>query len=67
MMCCARALDFPVIVIAGENGYLVAECPTIPGSISQSGTREEALVNIQVATSRIRLTRDGICVLSTNS
>jgi predicted RNase H-like HicB family nuclease len=34
---------------AGEDGYVVAECPVIPGCISQGRTREEALQNIREA------------------
>ena len=34
-----------------ENGVWVAECPAIPGCVSQGGTREEALENIREAIS----------------
>jgi predicted RNase H-like HicB family nuclease len=34
---------------AGEDGYFVAECPAIPGCISQGRTRDEALRNIREA------------------
>ncbi|OGF57364.1 MAG: hypothetical protein A2Z21_02220 [Candidatus Fraserbacteria bacterium RBG_16_55_9] len=33
----------------GEDGYIIAECPAIPGCMSQGRTREEALVNIKDA------------------
>ena len=33
----------------GEDGYFVAECPVIPGCISQGRTRDEALANIREA------------------
>ncbi|MEK6823325.1 MAG: type II toxin-antitoxin system HicB family antitoxin [Nanoarchaeota archaeon] len=33
----------------GEDGYIVAECPAIPGCVSQGKTRDEALVNIREA------------------
>ena len=33
----------------GEDGYIVAECPAIPGCISQGITRDEALANIKEA------------------
>jgi len=33
----------------GEDGYIVAECPSIPGCVSQGKTREEALANIKEA------------------
>ncbi|MBP7830400.1 MAG: type II toxin-antitoxin system HicB family antitoxin [Kiritimatiellae bacterium] len=32
-----------------EDGMWVAECPSIPGCVSQGTTREEALANIQEA------------------
>ncbi|MDP3046949.1 MAG: type II toxin-antitoxin system HicB family antitoxin [Chloroflexota bacterium] len=38
-----------VIVYPGEDGYWVAECPTLPGCISQGRSREEAVANIREA------------------
>jgi predicted RNase H-like HicB family nuclease len=38
-----------VIVYPGEDGYWVAECPSLPGCISQGQTREEAVKNIREA------------------
>ncbi|HEY3473816.1 MAG TPA: type II toxin-antitoxin system HicB family antitoxin [Anaerolineales bacterium] len=38
-----------VIIYSGEDGYFVAECPSLPGCISQGQTREEAIVNIKEA------------------
>jgi predicted RNase H-like HicB family nuclease len=38
-----------VIVYPGEDGYWVAEVPSLPGCISQGGTKEEAIANIQEA------------------
>jgi predicted RNase H-like HicB family nuclease len=38
-----------VTLSAGENGYIVAECPALPGCVSQGKTREEALENIREA------------------
>ncbi len=38
-----------VIVFSGEDGYFVAECPSLPGCISQGRTREEAIANIKEA------------------
>jgi predicted RNase H-like HicB family nuclease len=38
-----------VIVYSGEDGYFIAECPSLPGCISQGQTREEAVVNIKEA------------------
>ena len=38
-----------VIVYPGEDGYWVAETPSLPGCISQGKTKEEALSNIKEA------------------
>ena len=38
-----------VIVYSGEDGYFVAECPSLPGCISQGETREDAIANIKEA------------------
>ena len=38
-----------VIIYPGEDGYWVAECPSLPGCISQGKTIEEAIVNIKEA------------------
>ncbi|MBC8449456.1 MAG: type II toxin-antitoxin system HicB family antitoxin [Chloroflexi bacterium] len=37
------------IIYPGEDGYWVAECPTLPGCISQGKTREDAVRNIREA------------------
>ena len=42
-------MKFRVIVQPDEDGVLVAECPTLPGCISQGATRTEALANIKEA------------------
>ena len=38
-----------VVIYAGEDGYWIAECPSLMGCISQGKTTEEALVNINEA------------------
>lgn len=38
-----------VVIYPGEDGYWVAECPSLPGCISQGTTKEEAIANIRVA------------------
>ncbi len=38
-----------VVIYAGEDGYWVAECPSLPGCISQGKTRETAIANIKEA------------------
>jgi len=42
-------MELPVILKAGEDGFIVAECPVIPGCISQRRTRREALRNVREA------------------
>ncbi|MBK8904094.1 MAG: type II toxin-antitoxin system HicB family antitoxin [Anaerolineaceae bacterium] len=37
------------IIFRGEDGFWVAECPSLPGCISQGETREEAIQNIREA------------------
>jgi predicted RNase H-like HicB family nuclease len=39
----------PVVLRPGEDGWIVAECPVIPGCVSQGRTRQEALGNIREA------------------
>lgn len=36
-----------VLLYPGEDGYYVAEVPSLPGAISQGKTREEAIRNIR--------------------
>ena len=38
-----------VIIHPGEDGYWVAECPSLPGCISQGKTKEEVIANIKEA------------------
>ena len=38
-----------VILVQGQDGYWVVECPSLPGCISQGQTREEAIENIREA------------------
>lgn len=38
-----------VIIYPGEDGYFVAEVPSLPGCISQGNSKEEALLNIREA------------------
>ena len=33
----------------GEDGFIIAECPAIPGCISQGKTQKEAMKNIREA------------------
>lgn len=38
-----------VVITPGEDGYWVAECPSLPGCVSQGRSREEAIANIKEA------------------
>ena len=38
-----------VLIYPGEDGYWVAECPSLPGCVSQGPSREEAITNIKEA------------------
>jgi len=38
-----------VVIHPGEDGYWVAEVPSLPGCISQGKTKEEAIANIREA------------------
>ena len=38
-----------VIIYPGEDGFWVAECPSLPGCITQGATREDAVSNIKEA------------------
>jgi predicted RNase H-like HicB family nuclease len=37
------------VIYPGEDGYWVAECPSLPGCISQGTTKDEAVANIKEA------------------
>ena len=38
-----------VLIYPGEDGFWIAECPSLPGCISQGQTREEAVANVREA------------------
>jgi len=38
-----------VLLYRGEDDYWVAECPSLPGCVSQGKTREDAIANIKAA------------------
>jgi len=42
-------MQLPVTLERDESGMIVAECPAIPGCVSQGHTEEEALANIHEA------------------
>lgn len=38
-----------IILYPGEDNFWVAECPSLPGCVSQGSTKEEAINNIREA------------------
>lgn len=42
-------MRYRVLIEQDEDGVFVAECPSLPGCISQGKTRDEALSNIKDA------------------
>jgi predicted RNase H-like HicB family nuclease len=42
-------MKYRVLIQPDEDGVYVAECPSLPGCVSQGETREEAVANIQEA------------------
>jgi predicted RNase H-like HicB family nuclease len=42
---------FHVTLTKAEDGWIVAECPALPGCVSQGKDEQEALVNIKEAIS----------------
>ncbi len=42
-------MKYRIIIEKDEDGFFVAECPTLPGCISQGKTRMEAIDNIKDA------------------
>ena len=42
-------MKFVVTIDRDEDGMWVAECPAIPGCVSQGSTKEELLANIKEA------------------
>jgi predicted RNase H-like HicB family nuclease len=42
-------MKFTVTIMRDEDGMFVAECPSIPGCVSQGKTEDEAQENIQDA------------------
>ena len=42
-------MKFTITITRDEDGMYIAECPSIPGCVSQGKTEDEAERNIQVA------------------
>lgn len=42
-------MKFNITLDRDEDGVWIAECPSIPGCVSQGRTKDEALTNVQEA------------------
>jgi predicted RNase H-like HicB family nuclease len=42
-------MKYRVVIEQDEDGVFVAQCPALPGCVSQGATRSEALANIRDA------------------
>lgn len=42
-------MQYSVTIEQDEDGVYIAECPSLPGCVSQGGTRDDALTNVQDA------------------
>jgi predicted RNase H-like HicB family nuclease len=42
-------MNFTIIIMRDEDGLYIAECPAIPGCVSQAETEAEAQANVQDA------------------
>lgn len=42
-------MKYRIIINQDEDGVFIAECPSLPGCISQGNTRQEAITNIKEA------------------
>jgi predicted RNase H-like HicB family nuclease len=53
-----------VVIYPGEDGFWIAECPSLPGCVSQGKSKEEAMQNIKEAISAYvaALEEDGLPV-----
>ena len=58
-------MKFDIILYKDEDGVYIAECPSIPGCVSQGGTKEEAEQNIQDAIRECMIVRTekGYCLM----
>lgn len=57
-----------VVIYRGEDGYWVAECPSLPGCVSQAETKQEIVRNIREAIEGyiVALEEDGLPVPEEN-
>jgi len=45
----AQKVKYLVTLNKGEDGFIIAECPSLPGCASQGKTKAEAIANIKEA------------------
>ena len=38
-----------MVLYPGDDGFWVAECPSLPGCVGQGGTKQEVIINIKDA------------------
>jgi len=56
-------MTFQVVIEQGEDNWIVAECPALPGCVSQGRTEEEAISNIREAMELWLETEEGFVAL----
>jgi len=49
---------FHVKLTTAEDGWIVAECPALPGCVSQGKDQQEALANVKRSDFRVAVGRD---------
>lgn len=49
-------MEFTAVLEAGEDGWIIATCPQLPGCHTQGKTEAEALVNLREAIAAYLLT-----------
>ena len=49
IICREIAMRYRILIKQEEEGMFIAECPALPGCVSQGKTRNEALANIRDA------------------
>lgn len=45
----SRGMTVRVVLYPGDDGYVIAECPELPGCASQGRDRSDAIANIREA------------------
>lgn len=42
-------MKFAVVLTPGDDGFIIAECPTLPGCVTQGKAKDDALRNAREA------------------